>query len=486
MTQLATTISVAWGLELGPAAAHLLRVERQTTGLKIERRPAFDTADFCRTGLLDPQLVAALKQIPAGEPLAVCFPDDAMLCRGFSLPAAPRDVMDKMVHAQVDSLLSTGQDRLTTTWRDFPDPVNDAMRWVVFCAVRRDLVDQLNAALPAGVTACALLPRAMAAAHASPPAAASDSQLLLEINDDAATMGLWIQGHLLRCMVLHRDDSGADSTWLRNSRQTYQSLMEGLPRPRWPKQGLIRGNNGQAAKLSPAVSQSLGIELAPWPWTSADGTPDDNASSSCGAVGAARLLLEDAAANTNFAKSQAPATALKPPVKQRLFKLAAICAVGLVLLYSIDCYRAWWLDRQVEQVRLAEASSGGIEQRLAVDRYLEREASPALPGLDAILSAAPQSLTMSSFGVSTTGQFHFVGGLQNPGELDAFLKKLQQSPVLNHVELHSGRAQQQGWQLDLTASASPTAGLMIINPPKLPAVAPAASPATQPAKRGAK
>src|SRR5207253_3188970 len=102
----------------------------------------------------------------------------------------------KMVQAQVESLLSAGQDRLTWTWRDEPDPLAPAMRWVVFCAVRKDLLEKLNNAMPPGVTVKALLPRMMAASHASPPSSQDASQLLLEITEDGATMGLWMQGRL--------------------------------------------------------------------------------------------------------------------------------------------------------------------------------------------------------------------------------------------------------------------------------------------------
>src|SRR5205085_352316 len=99
-------------------------VQRSADGAGIERRQTFPMEDFWNSGVLDSGLLAALAQIPQREPLGVCFPDTAMFCRGFSLPAAPPPALEKMVRAQVEALLSVGAERLTSTWRESDDPLN--------------------------------------------------------------------------------------------------------------------------------------------------------------------------------------------------------------------------------------------------------------------------------------------------------------------------------------------------------------------------
>ena len=590
MTQLTETIPAAWGLELGQTTASLVRVERverripgangangangdkngngsngnenarSSDGADFHERQVYTgPCDFWRSSLFDAALLAALKQIPHNEPLAVCFPDQAMFCRGFSLPNSPPAVLEKMVQARVDSLLPAGGDRLNWTWQTFADPLDPAMQWILVCATRRNLLERLTAALPANVQLKSLLPRAIAAIQGCPPQwsvsggqsagsqpPAPSCRLLIDLSGEAATMALWAEGHLLRCAVLDRDDeierdssetiasnasiATAAPPWVWQSRQVYQSLLEGLPRDRWPRHGLLRlprSANGEGAILSSALGAALGVELSPWPAPpDATGQPINSHDSAAkprdvvaeetlspctnGAVGAARLLLADPAdpdsTGVNFARAKQAAAAPAAIHPRRLLTLTAAIFVGVMLLWGIDWYRASWLSRQVEQLRAVESASGGMERRLAIDRYLEKAASPALPGLDAILAAAPPSLAITSFGLSANGQFRLVGMVGgNPGELDGFLRKLQECKALMHVELRSGRSdpqQQQRWTVELTADAAPAAGLLLVRPPtptagkpgdmmppRSPSAAdgpsrPATSPSTQPTTTG--
>ncbi|GEM_PF-4169886 len=504
MTQTTATSNAAWGLELSHTGAYLVRWELASAGASAQHRRTFPIGDFWQTGVLDAELLSALGQIPQAEPLGVCFPDQAMLCRGFSLPRAQANVMEKMVHAQMEALLSAGPERLTSSWQAFPDPLNAGMQWVLFCAGRREVLERLNAAIPPGVALRAVLPRALATAH-SWPRNASSSELLVEVTHEAATMSLVADGHLLRCMVLGLDDApetessgspGAQS-WVRQSRQSYHSLLEGLPRDRWPRQGLIRGTNGEAAEMLPTLADALGVDLHPWS-SAPDAAKHETTSPYLGAEGIARLIVDDPAAlHINFAR---PAKALAAPVvirHCRVMVLALACLAGVALLYGIDCYRSSWLSEQVEQVRAAAASSGGIEQRLAIDRYLEKNVSPAMPGLDAILAAAPPSLSMTSFSLTAGGQFRFVGALGSPNEVDDFLRKLLASKALANVEVRSLRNDQQRWTLELSADAAPAAGMLLITAPakqaaNLPVpgnsargpIPAATAPATGPTKRG--
>jgi hypothetical protein len=131
----------------------------------------------------------------------------------------------------------------------------------------------------------------------------------------------------------------------------------------------------------------------------------------------------------------------------------------------------------VQHLRNAESGSAGIETRLAIDRYLEKNASPALPGLDTILSAAPPSLSINTFGLAANGQFHLSGAVGQPMEVDQFLRKLQESKALTNVQLRSARVDQNRWSIELTADAAPMAGLFLTSSAPV-------KPTTQPTKRG--
>jgi hypothetical protein len=493
------SVAAAWGLELTQTSAELVRLERNGSAtLKVQRRDTFPAAPFWSSGSWDPALVSALEQIPQDQPLAVCFPDRSMLCRGLTLPKTSAAATEKMVQSQANALFSGGDDRLTWTWNGFADPVNPTMQWILLCAAQRSLLEQLKRSLPAQRSLEVLVPKIMAVA---PAAAAVGSALLVDLSDDSVTLALMIDGKLLRCVVVDRDpeeektSSNGDSmvpAWMRQARQSYQSLLDGIPRERWPKEGVLRAEDQETAtKVSLTLSTALGIGLRA---ESADS----------GAAAAARLVLDAAttrtisfAANTNGEQSK-PAAAFHP---RRAAIMAAACVVAILMLYAIDSFRASWLTRQLDQLHAVESTSSGIERRLAVDRYLEKNASPALPGLDAMLGAAPPSLSMNSFGLNAAGQFHLSGILSSPNEVDEFVRKLQESKALTNVQLRSARNDQNRWAVELTADAAPMAGLLLSTartpapapPPSpvpgavpAPALAPTSGPATKPVQRGGK
>src|SRR5437762_4108223 len=197
-----STPVAAWGLELTPRSAELVRAERNGTGARIVRRQSFATTSETswQAGTVDPALLAALSQIPPEEPMGICLPDQTMLCRGFSLPHSNRPAMQKMVDAQAEALLSVSDDRLSWSWQDFPDPLNPAMQWVLLCAARRELLERTKSSLPANLSVRALMPRILTVAEDFRTAASAStaSQLLIEVSDEAMTLALVAGGRLLR------------------------------------------------------------------------------------------------------------------------------------------------------------------------------------------------------------------------------------------------------------------------------------------------
>ncbi len=497
----------AWGLDVGRSAAELVRLEHGPAGLRIENRRTFAVGELWRSGVLAADLADALASLPQHEPLGVCFPDQSMFYRGFSLPSTRPATLEKMVRAQVEGLLSAVGDRLAWTWHGFTNPFDPAMQWILVCAVRREFLEQLSHAIPAGVSLQALVPRAIAGIRAVPTNGSPDStQLLVELTPETAALILTVQGRPLRCMLLDRDGesdrcngNATIAPWIRQARQCYRSLLDGLPREAWPRHGLMRSSDIADASLTPDLAQALAMDLTACPPTD-DASPDAVGGRCGGAVGVAQLVLEgDASQNINFARPHPLAQVPLMGRSRRAMALAIAAAIGLMLLWGLDLYRSSWLARQVEQLRAAEQKTGAIQQRLAVDSYLARNASPALPALDAILTAAPPSLTMSGFGLTSDGQLSFVGSVGNGPELDAFLHKLQESKALTNVKLRSGRSDQQRWSVEITALTTPGAGLLLVGtsmPPvaATPPAAPTAStagppgaatvPASMPLKRG--
>jgi hypothetical protein len=408
------------------------------------------------------------------------------------------------VQAQAEALLSVSDDRLSWTWQAVQDPSNPAMQWVLICAARRDLIEQIKHLLPAGVELRSLVPRVVASVHAARAGAngLKASRLRVDVTNGTATVALLSGDQLLRSVVVDRDEDddapphhpASANGWARQLRESYQSLIDGIPGPQRPQLLEVRapGANGDSATLAPALAVTLGLNLS-----RPDAGAGDDADSA--AVAVARLVLDHAdAQQVNFARAPKIVVDAPAPVNpRRLATILAACAVGVLVLYGLDVARASWLNRQLDHLRSAEVASSGIERRLAVDRFVERNTSPALPGLDTILTAAPQSLTMSTFSLSPAGQFRLVGAVGSSGELDDFLRKLQASRTLTNVQLRSGRVENNRWSIELTADATPMAGLLLASSkPPAPNVspgkpagaspAPTTGPTTAPITRSAK
>jgi hypothetical protein len=280
-------------------------------------------------------------------------------------------------------------------------------------------------------------------------------------------MALATEGRLFRCAMLERDSAATDGAnqavaggWILQLQPAYQALVDAIPAERLPRQGVVCSADDQE-DLVATLQTVLKVDLRPW----SEPVQPKLGSATLGAYGVAELLLDDAAGrNINFAKVDQPAAAAATVRPRRLLGIAAACLLGVVLLYGLDCWRGRWLAGQVERLRGIETAGGDLQRRLAIDKYLEKNAPPAMPMLDALLTAAPASLQMTSIGVNAGNQLHFTGVLSNPSELDGFLHRLQRSPALIKVELRSGRAdpqQQQRWDVDLTAEAAPMAGLQL-------------------------
>jgi hypothetical protein len=437
-------VDAVWGLDMTSSSAELVRVDQRT----IERRGSFSVADFAPTA----DLLNALAAIPANEPLAICFPDRLAFYRSLTLPASSPGATAKMVQAQAEAMLPLADGRLSWTWRASPDRANSQMQSILICAARRDVIEQMTRAVPANVSVQAILPRA---------ATLPGSGLIIDASDESAAFALLSDDELRRCAVV---DLPPDPVEVRHG---YQSLIDGLPRDAVPKTGIVRAADLQdAQKLADALGDSLGISLKPEP------------ASDSGAVAAARLLLDARCDRViDFADTRDAPTAEPKANSRRLIAFTAACVAGIGALYGIDVWRGWWLDRQVQHLRNAESGSAGIETRLAIDRYLEKNASPALPGLDTILSAAPPSLRINTFGLAANGQFHLSGAVGQPMEVDQFLRKLQESKALTNVQLRSARVDQNRWSIELTADAAPMAGLFLTSSAPV-------KPTTQPTKRG--
>jgi hypothetical protein len=461
----------AWGLGLRSGGADLLRLTRGGDGAaRVERCHSYDLPELWQAGAAHGELAAALNQIHPDEPLGICFPDRAVLYRALSLPSARPAVVQRMIEAQVDALLPTGGERLTWTSSASADSLHPGMQSVLLCAARRDLLEQVERLVPQGAAAQALLPRLVAMSyalrHSQPTTAAF--QLLIDVCDDSVTMALATGGRVFRCVMLERDSAakdgankGAAGGWLLQLQPAYQSLVDALPAERLPRQGIVSSADDQE-DLVATLETVLNVDLRRW---SEALQPKLVSATALGAYGVAGLLLDGAAAsNINFAKVNQPAAAAATVRPRRLLGIAAGCLLGVVVLYGLDCWRGQWLAGEVARLRGIETASGDLDRRLAINKYLEKHAPPALPMLDALLAAAPTSLQMTSVGVDAGNQLHFTGVLTNPSELDDFLHRLQRSPSLAHVELRSGRAdpqQPQRWDVDLTAEAAPMAGLQL-------------------------
>jgi len=436
---------------------------------------------------------------PLTEPLAASIPDELTLYRALSLPSAQKATMEKMVRSQLEASVLWGEDSFVWAWQYDPDPFQPGLQRVLLCAARKDVSKQLTDSCKLlGCAPAILVPSAVAlAAYWRLSGSEGGSVALLDVAARSTTVVVLHRGSILKCGL---SDQGGDhwtdliaaelglpveraeaakleylsrgtpaeagaalpgcmeralGLWCRQLREVYAGCVEGVPAQNRPGRCVLFGRASRTPGLQAVVADTLGLEVRPPPrpprLSLADDVELDQAAT---AIGAALCQLE---ADRPVASLAVQARPQRPAIREFAWRWAAILAwlVGVVAaLYGLDRHEAWWLRGAVERVRSSAGGPGGLEQQLAIARYLERAGATPLAILEEISSLAPGQVMLTRWSYDRNGEVRISGTAPNEQEFQAFLEKLRDSAMLGHVEPRGTRREQNTFRFDDPADST--------------------------------
>ena len=472
----------AWGVEFGGSAVRAVRLARTDAGYRVQEHFQVDLPQRWEG---PPDLAAAAGRLggarPA-EPLAACLPDELVLCRSLSMPAADPAATAKMVAGQLEALIPAQADRFATVWRSDEDLLRKDAQRVLMLAVRREALDGVVAAcrrLGPGPRIATPSVLALATAWSRLGRNADPPTVLLDVGARCTALAVVHEGRVVRCGVL---DQGADhwverladqlevppaqaerrkleytaqpasasadpavhgciqqavAEWSRQLRETYQDCVEEIPRPLRPRRCVLFGRASRTPFVAAAVVASLNLEVL-------QATPPDRLALPAGAdfdslapaIGAALCVLEADAATVNLVQAAAGKRRLAIPSARRWAALVLWLLVAVLALYCLDRGEAARLTGVLDEIREKTGKHGGLDRDLAVGAYLESAAPPPLVMLDRISAAAPEKAMLLGFQYNTTGELTLEGTVPSEQECMAMLQKLG---ALGTANLRSGR-----------------------------------------------
>ncbi len=499
----------AWGLELGGSAVRLVRVRRTASGYCVDKYLQVPLANRWSTA---PRLAEALAGLGGKATLTgalgAAVPDEWVLFRTMSLPAADDDALGKVVANQIELLLPAQAELFAWSWTRCSQSQAQDGAEVLACAVKKDSLKMLaRCEAVLGAAPSAVFPSAVALAAAWPVLYPNDrAVLLVDVAARSTSLVLLSEGKPTRCAVvgaggdhwsegiaqaegispaqaegiklesLSNQGLGKDlsahvhsrlieemSHWAQDLREAWDDCKAGLPQGRLPARCVLVGRAALTEGLQSVAAEALGMEvaLAPPPAKlslQSDVTFDQAA----GAIAAAVTALQDRPPAINFAAAP-PEPSRAGRKALRWAAVAGWLVAAVIGLYLADHYRAGSLAATLNEARAELGGPRRLATAEAVGQYLEKGAPPPLDVLEEISALMPEQATLTTLRYSRRGGGHSRGGeimiagtLPNTAELQTFLQKLQKSPLVSDLVPGPAVVEQNSLKFELTFTAIST------------------------------
>jgi hypothetical protein len=461
MAESAST-GVVWGLELGGSAARLVAVRSDGAAWRVESVHQIEVPPQ-PLGVEDNRYTPNFASLAAAVtgPLAVTIPDEEVLYRSLTLPNADPAVLGKMVQGQLEIMLPTRADHFTSAWQRQGDTAGGER--ILMAAVKNDSLERAAGAVRALAPAAdAVIPSivALAGGYAAFAAANDEPLALIDIGARSATVAVVLGSRIIEVGTLDRepeegrrgDDAFAPPTgeWWSDLGDLYRQLIAKLPASERPSRAVVAGRAARDAGVVAACAAALRIGAGAIGDSVGLATPEGVAADEIlTAAGAAMALLRPDRA-ISFVTRRATAPVRRSAFTRRAGVAALWIAAAVVALYLADRREASWLDASVERIAQA-AGPGGIDERLAIAAYLNKQAATPLIAYEAMVTALPPPVLPVSWSYARGGEFRFLGRTPDPAQADAYLKKLSETKLFKSVEIKSLRLDPQRgqWEVEI-------------------------------------
>lgn len=432
-------IAVVWGLELAADAARLVGLRREGDAW---RAVAFHQTDRAALASLAPYV---------NGPLAATIPDDGVLYRAITLPPADPAVLGRIVESQLEIMLPTRADRFAVAWSAEGD-AGEGTR-ILMAVVKKESLDRsasaaravspdLDAAVPALAaltTACRML------------APSDDAWVLLNVSPRTTAIAVIHRNHVVNAATFDRGSDAADApAWPAELTDTYAGLCDAITRAAHPTRIVVAGPVGKQAELVASAMAALHLPaqfiIERVKLEVAQGGEPAEALVAAGAA----MSLHEPGHVMSFVTRRAAVPRSRFQITRRA-KLAALwCLAAIVALYLADRREASWLGASVDRIREV-TGPGGVDERLAVAAFLDKQAGTPLIAYEAMVTNLPQPVIPVSWSYARAGEFRFLGRSPDPAQADAYLKKLAETGLFKSIEIKSLRMEQtrNQWELEI-------------------------------------
>lgn len=467
ITHKGNPISAALGLYGSTDAWHLVKVRREADRFVIVKAYAASRQDSGDAKREIGSLFQQLSEEDRGLPVGVVLSDGLGLYRRINAPKADPSVIDKIVSAQVETLLPGSANDVCLGW--YRARAEDAL-W--FHATPRQEIDELVGLLPDGVKAVSAISDAMAAARLITADSRGDqgAALHLIVGVKRSTLMLFDADGLKQIASL---DGGMDtvnrndeSDWSRQLSDSRDELLGRIPPDQRPDTCQCLCPSGNTQHMLPIIEAALGVRAHGWS-SRGDVTGSDtrepavlmavSAAASCIAPLTPTIRLHEVSGTHEY--------------DQRIRKYAFAAGIWLVLalgtLYLSDLYRASQVNEMLADGELSTEQISQLDKQIAVARYLEQSGPTPLAIMDEI-GQKVEGYMYENFSYERAGTVRLGGMKESSGAVGKLTEDLAGMTTLDAVQLQSQSGSGKKTRYEIVANASPTYFGAFVQPPSPP------------------
>ncbi len=533
----------AWALELGGSAVRLALVTRDEFGqYRLEHGSETRIENRWEGELSWAQAVRDLAGETPADPLVMAIPDELVLTRVLSLPAAKGDTLAKMIGSQMEVLLPARGDLFTCFWSHWPDPFKSGQVQAILCAVRKDTLERASQAAPAGSQLAAIMPASLALASGQAILAGPSQECVVLVDVAARSTslvflyrGLVVQiGHVdegadhwterlaedlhlplaeadvhklgwLECAHADGDEVDRGSMecsfiqWAQHIREVFDSCLAEIPPAHRPTACVLFGGVTKYPAVRELIVRTLRVSARPAdPPANLQLCAGSDYAAMATAIGAAAAQLDAAIPACRLTMGRAGSAAwswqglgaagvvqkawqsLANSPRRRLVAVVGLL-VALLLCYGLDVHERSWQADAADRLGQSAGQEGGFERQLAVGRYLDDAGATPLAVLEEISTLAPPSALVSSWRYSRGGDVVIGGTVGSDADLHGFMKRLSESPLFSEVLFQNAKGGGGKLRFELMMRLASANRLAASQPTSRPALLPASAPSSTPA-----
>ena len=407
------------------------------------------------------------KQLPEDEqdlPTCVVLSDSVGLYRKIAAPTTDDDVIEKIVSAQVETMLPGGSEAVRWGWNRSG---SDDSLWV-HAATRRE-VDEILNELPDSVHVSSVIADSLAAAQLllSDDHATDRARLGLLVGASRSAMILVDSGELKGVIsfdggtqALHGDNT---TVWIEHLSEARNELLSTIAPDKRPEHCLMMCQPESTDRILDVSKQAAGIPLQRWNENDAiDGMNSQDL----------HVLLAAAAA-ASCIQPLTPTLRISEDAdftgRDRAYKKYALIAgvwllLALSMLYLSDRYRAGKVNDLLDEGVLDEQRISQLDMQINVARYLEQSGPIPLAIMDEI-GQEVDGYMFEAFSFERGGSVKLSGTMESADAIGKLTEDLAGMKTLDTVQLQGQSRSGKQIRYEIVAAVSPTYFGVFIEPP---------------------